>query len=218
MEAEPQRPLTGTKRKIVELLKRQSEATAEELAGQLGVSATAVRQHLAVLEAEGFVVRESRARGPGRPAHVWRLTEKAETAFPKQCGLLGNLLLGQLLAREGETKVLELLEAIAGDFAQELGEGPELEDRPLRERIERLVERLNELGAYAQAEVACAKKPLIRWRNCPFYEIAKEYPIVCEMDRMLLSKMLGVPVRIEGTIARGAPCCTFTLDLPREEG
>lgn len=207
MDAETQRILTGTKRKIVELLKRRGEGTAEELAEHLRVSPTAVRQHLAVLESEGLVVRESRARGPGRPAHLWQLTEKAEEAFPKQCGLLGNLILGQLLAREGEAKVLELLEAIAGEFAQQL----EMEDRPLRERIEGLVERLNGLGAYAQAEVACAKNPLIRWRNCPFYEIAKEYPIVCEMDRMLLAKALGVPVHIEGTIARGAPCCTFTI-------
>lgn len=210
------RPLVGTKRKIVELLKRRGEATAEELARPLGVSPTAVRQHLAVLEAEGFVTRESRPRGPGRPRHVWRLTEKAEGAFPKQCGLLGNLILGQLVAREGETKVLELLEAIAGEFAGELGAG--LEELPLRERIEGLVERLNGLGAYARAEVACAKHPKIQWHNCPFYEIAKEYPIVCEMDRMLLGRALGVPVEIEGTIARGAPCCTFRLELPAQEG
>lgn len=214
MDTETQWTLTGTKRKIAELLKRRGKGTAEELAERLGVSPTAVRQHLAVLEAEDFVVRASRARGPGRPAHVWRLTEKAEGIFPKQCGRLGNLLLGQLLAREGEAKVLELLEAIAGEFARELGEGRE--GLPLRERIERLVERLNELGAYAQAEVACAKNPLIRWRNCPFYEIAKEYPIVCEMDRLFLSKALRVPVRLEGTIARGAPCCTFALEP--EEG
>jgi predicted ArsR family transcriptional regulator len=123
---------------------------------------------------------------------------------------LGNLLLGQLLAREGKERVLELLEAIAGEFALKV-QG-ELEGRPLKEKIEILIERLNELGAYAQAEAACAKRPMIRWHNCPFYEIAKEYPIVCEMDGMFLAKALGKPVAIEGTIARGSRCCTFKVE------
>jgi predicted ArsR family transcriptional regulator len=206
----PEAKRGGTRRKILERLKRQGEGTAEALARQLGISPTAVRQHMTVLEAEGFVTRESRPRGPGRPAYVWRLTEKAEEAFPKQCGLLGNLILGQLLAREGEAKVLELLEAIAGEFAARFQE--ELKNRSLKERIGMLLERLNELGAYAQAEVACAQHPRIRWHNCPFYEVAKAYPIVCEMDRLFLSKTLKAPVSLEGTIARGAPCCTFRVE------
>jgi len=75
--------LTGTKRRLVDRLKRLDSATAGELAGEFGLTDTAVRQHLEALEAAGLVARaEGTAAGRGRPAARWRLTAEALAQFP----------------------------------------------------------------------------------------------------------------------------------------
>jgi predicted ArsR family transcriptional regulator len=47
--------LQGTRRQLLEVLKRRGEARAEELAEALDVTVSAARQHLAALQAAGLV-------------------------------------------------------------------------------------------------------------------------------------------------------------------
>ena len=49
--------LTDAKRRLIERLKRSESATASELAGEFGLTDTAVRQHLEALESIGLVAR-----------------------------------------------------------------------------------------------------------------------------------------------------------------
>ncbi|HJV08514.1 MAG TPA: ArsR family transcriptional regulator, partial [Acidimicrobiales bacterium] len=78
---------------LVTALKHAGEATAEALAGELGVTVSAVRQQLDTLYTEGLVAWRPLAQGRGRPAHVCRLTRAAEPLFPKAYGGLTTELL-----------------------------------------------------------------------------------------------------------------------------
>jgi predicted ArsR family transcriptional regulator len=73
-----------TKRGIVDHLKRRGPLTAGDLAADLDVTPTAVRQHLDTLVANGLVeVGETEPSGRrGRPATTWRLTALAAELFP----------------------------------------------------------------------------------------------------------------------------------------
>ena len=53
-----------------------------ELAQGLGVTETAIRQHLQVLEGRGLARRETRQGGVGRPALVWSLTARSQQFLP----------------------------------------------------------------------------------------------------------------------------------------
>ena len=75
--------LPGTRRQLLEVLKRRGEARAEELAEALGVTVSAARQHLAALQAAHFVAYRELKGTPGRPKHVYHLTQAAEELFPK---------------------------------------------------------------------------------------------------------------------------------------
>ena len=60
--------LSGAKRRIIERLKRADTTTAPELAAEFGLTDTAIRQHLEVLEAAELVERVVVAsNGRGRP-------------------------------------------------------------------------------------------------------------------------------------------------------
>src|ERR1700737_3767921 len=85
-----------TRRAILLTIKKRGEARAEDLAGALGITPSAVRQHLSGLLGEGLVaVREQRG-GPGRPKFFYSVTASAEPLFPKAYGGLTNELLEYL--------------------------------------------------------------------------------------------------------------------------
>ena len=76
---------------IMRLLQKRGQASIKDLELALGVTATAVREQLSHLMAEG-VVDAVRVRGEvGRPFYVYRLTDKAQELFPKAYGTLARL-------------------------------------------------------------------------------------------------------------------------------
>ena len=85
--------LPGTRRQLLEVLKRRGEARAEELAEALSVTVSAARQHLAALQAAGLVAYRELKGTPGRPKHVYHLTPAAEELFPKSYDELATELL-----------------------------------------------------------------------------------------------------------------------------
>ena len=73
--------LTDAKRRIIERLKRAESITASELAGEFGLTDTAIRQHLEALEAVGLVAR-TRVR---RSAAVARRCAGGSPRWPPSC-------------------------------------------------------------------------------------------------------------------------------------
>ena len=74
--------MESTRGRIVSLLRRGAR-TVEELAGALGLTNNAIRNHLATLERDGIVRQEGIRRGPGagKPAIVYELDPDAEPLF-----------------------------------------------------------------------------------------------------------------------------------------
>src|ERR1700730_18035335 len=94
-------PQSSTRRALLLAIKKRGEARAEDLADALGITASAVRQHLSALVAEGMVaVREQRGGGAGRPKFFYATTPAAENLFPKTYGELTNELLDTIDAEE----------------------------------------------------------------------------------------------------------------------
>ena len=71
-----------TRDRLLLVLKKRGPQTAGELARRLAITAAAVRQHLAVLEADDVIEGRAQPSGVGRPARRFALTEVAEARFP----------------------------------------------------------------------------------------------------------------------------------------
>ena len=62
-------------RQFLERLHRLGVVSIQEICGEMGVTATAIRQRLSSLQAKGLVSRETIRQGRGRPHHRYRVTE-----------------------------------------------------------------------------------------------------------------------------------------------
>src|ERR1700754_913263 len=88
--------LPPTRRALLVTLRKRGEARAEELATELGVTVSAVRQHLQGLAAADLVAHRDERGGPGRPRRSYALGPAAEALFPKAYGELTLELLDHL--------------------------------------------------------------------------------------------------------------------------
>jgi DeoR family suf operon transcriptional repressor len=203
--------LPPTRRALLVALRKRGEARAEELAAQLDVTVSAVRQHLQGLAAADLVAHREERAGPGRPRHVYRLAPAAEALFPRSYGEL----------------TVELLDYI-GD------EDPELVarafERRRRARVERTQVRLAGLDFDARvAEVArvldedgylAEVEPLPGeqdgWRivehNCAILAVAQRYGHACSTEIAFLREVLpdADVVRVSHILS-GAHACAYEV-------
>src|SRR5215470_5033997 len=102
----------GQRRLLTHLLETKNGLTADDLAERLGVSRSAVHQHLTALERDSFVAKQTLAPNGGRPGYGWTLTDAGVHLFPKQYALLASLLvdaLRQTLSSGDLVRVLRVL-------------------------------------------------------------------------------------------------------------
>src|SRR5512143_417687 len=99
-------------------LQRRGAATVKELEDALGVTATAVRQQIGNLLAEGLIQQEIERQGRGRPRHVYSLTSQGRALFPNHYDEFTNSLLREILLTEGPDKVALLLGGMSRRLAE----------------------------------------------------------------------------------------------------
>lgn len=198
----------GTKRRLLDLLLR-GERTAEELAAQLDVSPTAVRQHLATLTALGLVERRTADPTAGRPAFLYRLGEAGRLAYPKRHDLLLRELIEALVAREGREGALAVVTDAARRVAEEASAG--IADPDPEERWERLVAWLEEEFAWeADVEETSRGGTRLVLHQCPFRAVSAEHPTVCGTFFAALLELLARRGPFaHRVIADGVCCCSL---------
>jgi DeoR family suf operon transcriptional repressor len=192
--------------KIVDYLQRNGEGSVKDFAALLGVSATAVREHLVHLQADGLIVARAERRGPGRPRLVYGLSEKAQSLFPKQYDRLISVLLRELIALEGPDKVAQILDGVSQRLASEYAD--RMHGTVVAERLGEL-RRLLELRG-VPAEVAPEGAGITLFA-CPYYDVAHMHPQVCSMERQMIEYVLGEKLDLQNSIREGAHSCNFTL-------
>jgi predicted ArsR family transcriptional regulator len=145
--------LSARRRTVLYAVRRRGEATVEEIADQLAMTASGARQHLNALMADGLVeATEFEPDEPrrGRRTIVYSATEAANVHFPKAYGELTNELLGYV--RDADPDLIAAIFArrrehrIAGATAR-LGHLP-----TLGRKVAELARILDEDGYFARAE------------------------------------------------------------------
>jgi predicted ArsR family transcriptional regulator len=191
---------------ILHYLQRHGQATIKDLEGELGISTTAVREHLANLQAEGLIATNTARRGPGRPYFVYTLTDKAQSLLPKQYDQLINMLLREIVAVEGEAKVEQLLERVSKRLASQYA--GQISGEDIRARLDALRATFEARGIPAEVQQTGDS---IKIFSCPYYDVAQEHPAVCAMERQMLEDILGEKINLEGSIREGHHNCRFVI-------
>jgi predicted ArsR family transcriptional regulator len=194
---------------IIEYLQRNGSATIKELEDLLGVTTTAVRQHLTTLLVEGYIERRVVHAGVGRPHHAYFTTNKVQELFACQCDDLALTLLQEVFHLEGQERALLLLDRVGTRLARKHASG--VRSSLLQERVHELAGSLNGSGVLADAAAQDDDTILLRTYNCPFHELAHEHREICEMDTNMLRKVLGSDVSLSTCMLDGHAGCTFVV-------
>lgn len=196
------------------LLERKSGATLDELVSAVGLSRTAVNQHLVALEKSGHIGRGASRKTGGRPQNVYVLTEQGTNLFPKQYSWFSKMLIDTLRQQVGEEQV----EQFMYDLGVQLSAGmiPRLVGKNRVERVFEIVQIMNETGFVARIipSVGSEKLPRVECRNCVYHDLSKSYPEVCRFDIGFLSGLMGAEVEHQSCMQRGGEACRFRFIPP----
>jgi predicted ArsR family transcriptional regulator len=204
-----------TRRRLLlrHLLRNKTGASVDELARALGVTRTAVRQHLAASMRDGLVARGGDRASGGRPNQLYVLTDAGREEFPRRYSWFAQLLIEAISDEHGVAGLRTRLGRIAASVVGELRRrGPE--GRTRRERVRELATLMDEVGYDAHTGRDVGGAPVIEADNCVFHELAMKNPAICQFDLALLSGYTHSKVELHECMARGGHVCRFRF-VPR---
>lgn len=194
---------------IVEYLHRNRSATIKELEQVLGVTPTAVRQHLSGLQAAGYVERSTASNGVGRPFHIYAATEEARKLFACHCDDLALTMLEEMFEMVGPDNVTHLLQRVSGRLANRYGDA--VKSPVLLQRVKEMAGVLGRLGVLTDVLPQDNNTIILKTYNCPYHDLAQEHRQICEMDQEMIQQVLGHDVALDACLMDGHGGCSFVV-------
>jgi predicted ArsR family transcriptional regulator len=204
-----------TRERVARSILENGPSTAAALAERLDLTAAAVRRHLDHLIGQGAVEAQQPrvygARGRGRPAKVFALTEAGRDTFDQQYDDLAVEALRFLDETGGEEAVL----AFARKRMAGLGAAYDavVEANPDLSPAQALAVALTRDGYAASVRQGPVGAQLCQ-QHCPVAHVAHAFPQLCEAETEAISQVLGRHVQRLATIAHGDGVCTTCIPDP----
>lgn len=198
-----------TRERILFLLKKKGPLSIDDLSRQMGITPMGIRQHLISLERKGFVDYISRRYGVGRPAFLYKLTDKADDLFPKVYHKFILSTLKDLEKNEGRDKIEEVfkwrMERILKDKKEALADKKSLQDR-----VYALKDLLESDGYLVDIDMD-DNNYILREFNCPIAKVALEFREACKYELQIYRELLRKDVMRQECMAEGSPSCTYVI-------
>ncbi|MEX2533748.1 MAG: helix-turn-helix domain-containing protein [Nitriliruptoraceae bacterium] len=204
-----------TRAAILEHIQQHGAATVQDLADILGISLVAVRRHLELLHNDQLIVTQrASAKGRGRPATLYQLSDTAIALFPQRYDAFADDVLNYLAHRGGNDSVREFLSWRRERDVASLREA--VTAKTLHERLEQLAQALSHAGFSASIVQEEAGFALVQ-NHCAIAGIARDYPEVCSYEASAFAEVLGDDVDLarRSTLAHGASHCVCSV-TPRQ--
>jgi len=192
------------------LMFKKNGLTIDAMAQELGITRTAVQQHLSALENGGYIEKGSLVHTGGRPSQVYVLTKEGVDLFPKQYSWFSELLLHSLKAEFGNEALEARLVAIGRNLAENLKS--KIAGMTPAQQVTEATNILCELGYEAKTSHEKNESlPVINAHNCVYHHLAKDIEAVCKLDCSFLETLLDREIIHAQCIAKGGDTCQFLV-------
>lgn len=197
-----------TRQAILDFLRRHHQASVKSLSHHLRLTATAVRQHVAILERDGLVESHVERGRVGRPAVVFTLTPAGDDIYPKLYDDLANAVISEARELFGIEAQQRLLKNVASRFSRRYAS--RIDGQSRTERLETTARIIADRGNVVDAEWSDGDY-LIHKHTCPFWNVARENSAVCALDVEFVRQLAGADARLSSSLLRGDEACTFRI-------
>lgn len=190
--------LSPARRNVLIALKEKGEACADDLAEALGISSSAVRQHLSGLRSAGYVETRPERGRPGRPVDLYHSTSRGDAVFSPHNDALTLELLQDMEAEDPELvdRVFRRREQRRADTFRRALDGLDIEDR-----LTKLCELLDAEGYLTRWSTLDDGAHVLTFNNCAIWTVAEQYRLACTTELDFLRDVLG-DVQVERIVHR----------------
>jgi DeoR family suf operon transcriptional repressor len=197
-----------TQRRVLVEVKRQGDATADELAVTLEISSSAVRRHLSALRVAGLITARQDRGQPGRPADRYHATDRSELLFTTSDNLSLELL--EHIEQEDPALVDRVFDRRRHRLVNNAKGN--LFGQPLDQRVRILTEMLDAQGYLADFEKLDDDHYRINLHSCPMWTVANRYRQACAAELDFLRDLVpDATVQRATHKTNGAHTCAYDI-------
>jgi predicted ArsR family transcriptional regulator len=215
-----------TRDRVLNAVLEHGPISAAELGDLLGFTPAAVRRHLDHLSRDGVieVKRATRAgAGAGRPARRYVLSSQGQSTLGNDYLDIAALALQRLGEMAGPEAVRQFAVERFGDMERRYAPEIDAAGPDITTRAQALSAALSRDGFVASTASIEAKAPLpaalssvqLCQGHCPIQQLAAQFPVFCDVETDVFSRLVGVDVRRLSTLARGGHVCTTHIPTGR---
>ncbi|WP_309074904.1 helix-turn-helix domain-containing protein [Paenarthrobacter sp.] len=215
-----------TRDRVLSAVLENGPVSAAELGDLLGFTPAAVRRHLDHLERSGVIEVKRVAKagsGAGRPARRYVLSSQGQSKLGDDYLNIASSALRRLQELAGEDAVREYAEERFSDMERRYAPEVEAAGDDITARAMALSKALSRDGFVASAHSIEAKAPLpaalssvqLCQGHCPIQRLAAQFPVFCDTETKVFSRLVGVDVRRLSTLAQGGHVCTTHIPTGR---
>ncbi|WP_445665858.1 helix-turn-helix transcriptional regulator [Fodinibius sp. AD559] len=207
---------TGSKKQIVDLIKRKGTLSIDEAVEEIDLAKTTLREHFLQLERDGYVERDYVRSGPGRPSLQYQLTSKGNSLYPSSESKLIRNIINYLKSKGSEQLVEDFFEDFWNQRLEEAQERIKNSSaKDLESKVKLLMQMLEEEGFMPEFDFDESEESLtVKECNCPFSEVIKETRLPCKLEEMFYKKLFNENAERTSYIAEGDYSCTY--DIPTD--
>jgi len=209
-----QNTMQKTRQQIIDVLNHLGRATVHEIVDELHrirddeITPVTVRHHLNLLRKDKLICcpEQKHRNKPGRPQHIYELTNKAHDHLPTNYQQLSERLIHELQRQLPPENVNVILEGVADDMAATAN----IRNTDTQTRLGCVKSYLSEHG-YDAHWTEEEEDFILHTSNCPYHETAQHSDALCKMDMKLIAKLVGVVPRRVSRVVEGSPTCAYAF-------
>ncbi|MFB0834178.1 helix-turn-helix transcriptional regulator [Arthrobacter halodurans] len=216
-----------TRDRVLHAVLEEGPVSAAELGERLGFTPAAVRRHLDALSKQGLVevkLVANQATGAGRPARRYVLSHRGQTKLGNDYLDIATDALAELGRMAGPKAVNAFAARRFAEMERRYRPLVEAAGERLEDRARALSEALSADGFAASTRDIGLNQPTASMfsvqlcqGHCPIQDLAREFPVFCDEETQVFSRLLGVDVRRLSTLARGGHVCTTHVPVGRHQ-